>query len=141
LRWWHLIIVAACLLGGSGCGDSSRADPGCDLPQLEVGDPFGATATNTAGSEPFVLKISGSGFLTGCGDDGGPQPLSGVRLFVTQRDNKVSVAQVNASGQQGTFAVEVGVPLEMTSGSAMVVAQGADLSDASPLATEPVMLP
>jgi len=130
-----LLVALAATSVAAGCGGSSTdegEDP-CRPPSLRV---------EVEEDEPATpggrIEVVGSDFAEGClrddGDPGTIEPLEKVRLFVEQDGDRISVAQVDAAGDDLGFRVTVGVPAGLTPGRARVVALASDESDGDPIA-------
>lgn len=59
----------------------------------------------------------------------------GIRLYVVQGDQRVSVAQLNASGVDNSFSTSFGVPTNLAPGPALLVAQASSQAETPALAS------
>lgn len=142
-----LVTLAVLALTGCGLwGSDGSAEPGCPQAKMAVGSTpgaaiaalrdDGATATVKPGE---TINLAGSGFDASCGRKGaGDGPLKGIRLFVVQGDQRVSVAQVDATGSDRSLQVAFGVPPQVKAGSAKIVAQIGVEPDRTPLVSTEV---
>src|SRR4051812_48833334 len=140
-RW----LAAGVLAGGAavaGChSDPDTSFERCPAPQLSV-TPEGSAAT-TGGAHPTVasgstVRVVGTGFVAGCtAGKGGAAgtALQGIRLYVAQGDQRVSVAQVNATGDDDGFDVLLGIPAALAAGETELVATGSAKEGAPEIAS------
>lgn len=138
-----IVVLAVGAAGAVGCSssdeDGATTTTECPGPTLSVvgsgpaADEEGDTPTIPLGS----VTVSGARFADGCGSDA--EPLQGVRLFVVQGSERISIAQVNADSEQA-FGVVVGLPEAIESGPAEIVAQASLEPDAEVLASTDLVI-
>lgn len=144
-------LAAIAVLTVAGCGSSGSdgsAGTGCPQAKMAVGTSPGAAVAAlredgaTASAKPGeTINVAGSGFDASCGRKGaGDGPLKGIRFFVVQGDQRVSVAQVDASGSDRSLQVAFGIPPQVKSGSAKIVAQTGTDAGSTPLASTDVTI-
>ena len=146
------IASAAVLMVGLAAVVSCGADakkPVCAGPGLRVGATL-ATARSGPATGAFnaargdIVVASGERFSTRCGVGGSSVPKSaapirGIRIYVVQGKERVSVAQINA-GADDSFTLSFGIPPTMAKGSALVSAQLSTDEKAPVLATTAIVI-
>ncbi len=131
-----------------GCGADAKP-PICAGPVLRVGSTAEAARTRDDSGALIVTKgnivfASGERFSTRCGVGGSSVPKSaapirGIRIYVVQGKERVSVAQINA-GADDSFTLSFGIPSTLAKGSALVSAQLSTDEKAPVLATTAIVI-
>ncbi len=147
-RAWLAVAVLSGSVVAVGCGSDAKA-PTCAGPVLHVGStPAGARTRDDSGSLTVamgsVVFASGERFSTRCGVAGSSVPKSaapirGIRIYVVQGKERVSVAQIDA-GADDSFTLSFGIPATLAKGSALVSAQLSTDEKAPVLATTAIVI-
>jgi hypothetical protein len=134
--WVRFAGVSAMVLGLAACGGDDEAS--CVVPELRVEAAEPAASDATVLSPGAKVTVAGEHFGDGCipveGEGEPVPPLTQIRLFVVQGDSRTSVAQVSAREGDLGFEVVVGLPSQLRTGPAKVVAQRSLDEDAPVLA-------
>ena len=129
-------LATALLVGAVAACDSSGDDATrpCAGPSLRVSAPFD-TPVGVAVAAPLgsTVEAAGRRFSERCGSDGGAA-VKALRLYVTQGTLRLSVAQVDAGGDDAGFEVTFGIPELLEPGPAQVVVTRSEDEDAPVLA-------
>ena len=132
--------LALALLVSPACSDETGQVAACQTATIRLGvsaervRPDVSAASGQIAVRPGELMfVAGARFFDGCvrrGSTGTPRP--GIRLFVVQGGQRVSVALVNPTGADGEFSTRFGAPTTLSAGTAQVVAvdDATDTSDA-----------
>jgi hypothetical protein len=146
----HAGWLLAALLSGmafSACGSSSADHQASSCPhpslrlkvsaaQSRVQPPtFAPAAAVTALGTQFTKCATGTPAAAGS-----KTPLKGVRLFIVQGSQHISVAGVDAGDPNAGFSATFGLPPGLTSGPARVQAQIGVGANAAPLATAELVI-